>query len=160
MARIPEKSPRFRTKERISQDIAVILSLPHLSYGTKHVVLADAVWVWSEFYGKYDGCPYWSIAAKQANSIKDLCHEHVVPKRYIIERLLALSPATAEDVYRILSVYCIGAVVTREEDRQLTKAGFRSSMPDDWDTIEVWIRYRLSGIQMEDEAEQDASSNH
>jgi hypothetical protein len=159
MARIPEKSPRFRTKERLSQDIAAVLSSPDLSYGTKHVVLADAVWVWSEFYGKYAGCPFWSVAAREANSIKELCHEHVVPKRYIIQRLLDLSPPTPEDVHGVLSTYCIGAVVTRDEDRQITQAGFRSSMPDEWDTKDIWIRYRLAGIQMEEKAEQDVHGN-
>lgn len=43
--------------------------------------------------------------------------------------------------------------MTTDEDRQITQAGFRFFMPDEWDTMDVWIRYRLSGIQMEEKAE-------
>jgi hypothetical protein len=65
-----------------------------LSYGTKHAVLAEVVWVWSEFDGKYTGCPHWSRAAAAAREAgekaRSFVHEHVVPKRIIIERLFAL----------------------------------------------------------------------
>ena len=156
MARIAEKNPRFRTKEVISRDIATILSLD-LHHGTTHAILAEVMWVWSEFDGKYSGCRFWSIAARQCQGIKDLRHEHIVPKRYIIQSLKALMDPTPEDVYSIMSTYCIGAIVTKTEDTRLTDAGFKSCMPSSWDCKDVWIRYRLAGIEMEEIAEQAAT---
>ena len=134
----------------MSEDIAKILSAQDLSYGTKFVVLADATWVWSEFDGKYTGCKYWSIAAGEAKSDKDRCHEHVIPKKCIILKLFELDSPTGESVYKILDTYCVGAVITRAEDKKLTKAGFRFSMPPDWDKINVWARYLHADIKMKE----------
>jgi hypothetical protein len=74
-----------------------------------------------------------------------------VPKRIIIERLFALpSPVRAVDVERVLSTLCIGAVLTREEDRRLTEAGLRSGMPgDSADFTNPWARYAAVGIEMQ-----------
>lgn len=86
-------------------------------------------------------------------NLKELCHEHVVPKRYILEKLFSLSSPTTEEVYRVLSTYCIGAVVTRDEDRRLAKMGLRSKMPTNWDEKNIWARYDLAEIEMEGVAE-------
>ena len=146
MPRIPETNRRFRTKDDICRDVAFILDAP-VSFGTKFAVLADVVWVWSEFHGKLDGCPYWSMAARALRfERKKLMHEHVVPKRIVMEKLLGLAPATSDSVREVLDRYCIGVVVTREEDVRLTKLGLRSEMPDGWDGEDPWARYSKAGI--------------
>jgi hypothetical protein len=154
MPRIPKSNPRHRTKATICEDVATVLK-SSLSHGTKHAVLAEVVWVWSEFDGKYTGCRHWSRAAVAARAAgekaRSFVHEHVVPKRIIIERLFALpSPVRAADVERVLSTLCIGAVLTREEDRRLTESGLRSGMPGDIaDFTNPWARYAAVGIEMQ-----------
>lgn len=148
MARVSEKHPCYRTREQICEDVARVLR-SSLSYGTKHAVLANAVWVWSEFEGKIKGCSRWSRAARSNPTIKGLIHEHVVPKSVLIRMLFDLSNPTTEAVAGILDRFCIGVVVTRDEDKRLTQAGVRRRMPDDWDGRDVWVRHRLAGIDIE-----------
>src|SRR5205809_3353602 len=62
VGRVSQKHPRYRTKEVIVNDIAFVLNAP-LSYGSRWAVLRDAAWVWTEFHGKYKGCPYWTKMA-------------------------------------------------------------------------------------------------
>jgi hypothetical protein len=147
MARIGIKNPRFRTKDEIARDIAFVLTA-HLHPGTVHAVLSEAMWVWSEFDGKHGETLSRSLAASKCTDKRELCHEHIVPKRYIIRSLWELSKPTEKNVKSILSTYCIGALVTREEDQKLSEKGYKSRMPDDWDLTEVWIRYRQARIRM------------
>ena len=145
MARITEKHKRYRTKEQICEDVATILNAP-VQYGTKFAVLAEVVWVWSEFDGKYEGCKLWSENASQARKDK-LIHEHVVPKKIIIDTLFNLSSPTGAAVKDILSKFCLGVIVTKEEDQRLNTMGLRSKMPDDWDGSDPWARYVAAGIK-------------
>ena len=148
MPRIPEKNRRFRTKDEICRDVAFILLAP-LAYGTKFAVLADVVWAWSEFHGKIDGCPYWSEAAWLAKSKpRGLMHEHVVPKKVVIDKLLSLEAPSTEEVRDVLDRFCIGVVVTREEDARMTRLGLRSEMPENWDGVDPWARYAKAGIAL------------
>jgi hypothetical protein len=171
MGRIPERNPRFRTKEEIVRDMAFVLNAP-LTYGTQEAVLREACWVWTEFDGKYEGCAYWSKAAMiqkmrylkhkmdyfenpSANAkptkVK-LIHEHVVPKQVICELLRKLSPATPESVRGICDKFLIGAVITCEEDARLNT--YRQSMPPEFidsasaDFQNPWLRYKRCEIEI------------
>ena len=152
MPRIPETNTRFRTKEQLCKDIATILSAD-LHYGTKHAVLSEVTWVWSEFNGKYKGCEHWSEEAwLLRDQPKRLVHEHIIPKKMLIEQLLQLSNPNAMSVKALLTRHCIGAVITREEDRRLSNSGLRSKMPEGWvwneNESDVWARYSLAGIKL------------
>lgn len=149
MARISEKTPRFRTKTQICKDVAAVLRTS-LHYGTKFAVLAEVVWVWSEFDGKYDGCRYWSSAALQVReSNQKLIHEHVVPKSVIIKRLMNLSKPSSKNVNDVLQHFCIGVVVTAEEDQRLNRLGLRAKMPEGWNGKNPWARYAKAKIKVE-----------
>lgn len=150
MARISKKNPRYRTKEEICEDLAKVLS-GDLTYGTKFAVVAEVIWVSSEFYGKYVGCPYWSEGAialaeelRQVNSSiaaiypKKFVHEHIAPRGLMIKYLFDLEPATPERIMAFLEEFCIGVVVTKEEDNALTAAGLRFTMPLDWNGSAPW----------------------
>ena len=90
MTRIATTSDRHRSKAQISRDLATVLN-SGLHWGTQHAVIGQAAWVWSEFNGKYDGCQYWSPAAWRIRRQKQrLMHEHLVPKKLLIERLRTL----------------------------------------------------------------------
>jgi hypothetical protein len=149
MPRISERNSRYRTKERLVADVVTILN-SDLAWGTQFAVLSDAVWVWSEFDGKLEGCRHWSPGAwrRRASRVM-LMHEHVVPKRLIIERLRKLrGRATGTAVKRTFEKWCVGVVILRSEDAQLTKAGLRSKMPDGWKNGSIWARYESIGLKV------------
>jgi len=146
--RTPESGNRYRTKAQVCKDVAHVLNAP-LHYATKYAVLDDACWKWSEFSGKFKGCTYWSKAASEyIGATSGLRHEHLVPKKVVIAHLLALDPATTDNVHAILDRYCIGVVVTKDEDARLTGLGLRSKMPDGWDAGDPWARYAAAGIEV------------
>lgn len=157
MARIPERNPRFRTKDQIASDLAVILNSP-VSWGTQHAVIAEALWVWSEFDGKYAGCKNWSIRAwANRRNIKGLRHDHAVPKKVLIAQLRELAGhATPEKVRDLFNHFCIGVVITLEEDRLLTKKGFNSALPAG--ETDPWSRYKAAGISLRVDANQEQPS--
>ncbi len=155
MARISEKNPRFRTKKQIATDVAFILDSP-LTHGTKHAVLAEATWVWTEFHGKTKGCPYWSKLATLAQGASmevKLIHEHAVPKGIVIETLLKLKDPTPEAVHDLCERLLIGVVVTKQEDNMLNK-NFRKSMPPEFFDCNSphfqnpWLRYQHENIEL------------
>lgn len=147
MARVPERNPRYRTKEQICGDLATLLNAP-ITWGTQFAAIGEALWVWSEFDGKYSGCKYWSKNAWSLKSDrKELRHDHAVPKKVVLERLEALrGDATSAKVRKVFDAWCIGVVITRDEDATLTRCGLRSRMPDNWDEKDQWSRYRAAKI--------------
>lgn len=157
--RIPEHNPRYRTKEVIAADLALVLNSP-LSYGTKFAVASDICWVWTEFDGKIKGCKYWSksaVAAYTADSKAKLIHEHVVPKSIVIRMLFDLQSPTDDDVYTILERYLVAVVVTPEEDAGLSRR-HRSTMPSQFfdETSggyqDIWLRYKQTPIEVIEQA--------
>jgi hypothetical protein len=151
----PPTNPKYRSKKTICKDIARVLN-SKLSYGTKFAVVNQVNWVWTEYYGKYRGCPYWSLAAIQQNKatgkLKGLEREFVVPKKVINEMIFKLegqvSPAA---VWKIYDAFLIDVVVTAEEDQRLNK-GHNHSMPPSFgdpsspDNCNPWLRYKLCNI--------------
>ena len=95
---------RKRTKEELARDASFILRAP-VHELTKYAVLNNVLWKWTEYAGKYKGCKFWTQAALEHYSIrksKGLRHEHVVPRKYLINMLLILDCPTAEVVFDIL----------------------------------------------------------
>lgn len=145
MAKISVKNPRFRSKETICKDLSCVLSAD-LSYGTKFAVVSEITWVWSEFDGKHQGCEYWSEKALASGLPNNqLVHEHIVPKKILIDSIMNYVEKSPEAIYKYLDRFCIGAVVTKEEDNLLSENGLKSSMPDPWDG-DPWARYKHVGI--------------
>lgn len=149
MARISEKNRRFRSKKTICDDLEKILD-SELSYGTKFAVVSEITWVWSEFNGKHQGCQFWSKEALQSGfPNKHLVHEHLVPKRVLVDAIIDEIEKTPDSIYDYLERFCIGVVVTKDEDARLNAAGLRSKMPENWDTKDPWARYNAVGIKVE-----------
>ena len=156
MGRISEKNKRFRSKETIINDVYNVLK-SDLSYGTKFAVIHDVTWVWTEFYGKYVGCPYWSEEAlklyKNKNEIinfsngKYLRHEHIVPRNIVINELLNLKEITKKKVKTILENTLIGVIITKEEDKLLLKDKMPAKLDGksllDYTEKDKWLRYIL-----------------
>jgi len=154
MARVSPKNPRYRSKEEICRDVAFVISCETLHIGTRLAVVDQVFWVWTEFDGKYDGCKYWSKKAKalpKGEAKGNLVHEHLVPRKVVRQKLLRCK--SANDVRTVLETWCIGVVVTREEDQLLNSLRLGSAMPHDWDGIDPWARYTKAGIRLaQDEA--------
>lgn len=156
MARISPKNPRYRTKQELAEDVVNVLN-SDLHYGTKFAVVREVAWVWTEYLGKFNGCIYWSDAAvrrfKREHSRKRLRHEHVVPKKFVIDMLFGLKTPTVEEVRAILDKYLIGVVVTMEEDA-LLNVKYSKAMPKEFSEQssplfqDPWLRYRECGIKV------------
>ena len=161
MARVSEKNVRYRTKDEICGDLAFVLACEELHIGTRLCVVDQVFWVWSEWDGKHRGCKLWSAKAREvAEQVGKgplrgiLIHEHLVPKKLIREKLLALPSPSAVEIRILLDAWCIGVVVTKEEDKRLNDCGLGSSMPRDWDGKDVWARYTMAGIDVPREEEE------
>lgn len=149
MARISDRSLLFRTKRVMSKDLAFVLKSKQLHRGTKQAVLDQVLWVWSEFEGKYHGCRLWSVAARASGSKREgLIHEHLIPRKIVRSKLFGLKSPTPEAVYRILQRWCVGVVVTKEEDRRLNDLKLGSSMPKSWNGKNKRARYQHAGIDI------------
>lgn len=136
----------IRTKNEIARDVAFVLGAP-LHRHTKSVVIDNALWCWSGIDGKYDGCKHWTKAAWSiCGQRRELRHEHVVPKKVMINHLLEGKTWNAAGIKNYFEAFCIGVVVTREEDLKLNKMGLRSKMPSNWDGQDPWARYRAAGL--------------
>lgn len=148
MPKISERNPRYRSKEQICRDLSLILK-SDLTHGTKVAVINEILWVWSEFNGKYVGCPWWSHEALKSFD-GDVCgyiHEHIVPKRIVRNTLLQMAQSSAEEIHEYLKKYCIGVVVTKGEDQRLNAAGLNHEMPKNWNGDNVWARHDQVGIK-------------
>jgi hypothetical protein len=128
MGRTSQSNPRYRTKAELCTDIAFVLN-SDLHYGTKYTVFDNAMWVWTEFEGKYKGCEYWSEAALEfADDERKLVHEHAVPKKILIDMLLNLPNPSSDSVQEMFQNYCKAAVITKAEDASLNR--LRSPLKD------------------------------
>lgn len=132
----------------------------------KKIVLDRLLWAVTENddagkWHKYEGQPYWSMGAlrqlkenlcEQRLLTQDLRHEHAVPKRVLKEKLLALPTKDVDSVLLLLKVLGHAAVVSKDEDTLLSKAGLRSKMPRDLPGIptlaDVFSRYSEVGIEI------------
>ena len=150
VGRISRRSPLYRDKALICRDLAIVLSDKRLTYCAKLAVIDQAIWIWSEFDGKYEGCKHWSVKALRGWKIdRPLIHEHPVPRKEIRERLFKLQRPSASSVRNVLDPLCFGVVVTKKEDLALIKAGLNAKMPHDWDGKDVYARYKVVGIEVQ-----------
>jgi hypothetical protein len=84
---------------------------------------------------------------REAHGVSGLVYEHVVPIASVIRELLRNVPQDERALRRELDATADRVVITRAEDRQLTSAGYGSSMPHAGDP---WSRYEVLGLQRED----------
>ena len=120
-------------------------------------LLGRTIWKYSEAYGKFKGCPFWSKKAYQFyNSLssrssiqisKNLRHEHTYPQILLINKLRALHKPNYEMVYLLFKKYAIATVVTKEENDKLNskEVGLRSDTPSDEN---IWLRYATPKLKI------------
>ena len=108
------------------------------------------LWKWSAKNGKHKGCRHWSLSALNwfwsnppNTRARNLRHEHVVPRVVVTELLLEdrrVGEVRPDEVFKILTKYCIGCVLTLDEDRLLSP--LNREMPEPWNGDSPWDRYR------------------
>ena len=118
-------------------------------------ILGRTIWKYSEAFGKFKGCPFWSVKAydfytsqksKPTTLIaKNLRHEHTYPQILLIKKMWKLNNPTKKIIRALFDQYAIATVVTKEENLKLNSSavGLRS------DTISeknIWLRYNNDKI--------------
>ncbi len=123
--------------------------LPALSLPHRRELLSIALWKWTEAsgiapYAKFN-LRYVSDGARNTAVISRINHEHVWPRKWIIDRLVAGSRTwEASDLRAFLDQYGVACVVTVGEHARLS--GIRSE--------EGWERYAAAGVGVFDLQEQ------
>jgi len=74
--------------------------------------------------------------------------EHVVPKQEhiqsVCENLAISGDLTIDTVIELLEKYWVTATVLKTEDELLS----RFKMPNDWDRLDIFVRYKSAGISL------------
>jgi hypothetical protein len=145
------------TAKELARDISTLLYLYRKGKLHEAVVrqaIKGACWWVSNGQGKKDDCDLWSekaLSLRQANSKWDklgLVHEHIVPRKYIQNRLMCLEDPTESNVERLLSLSQV-CVVAPDEDQMLRKKGYRDKpITNDSGELNIEGRYHAVGIQI------------
>ena len=120
-------------------------------------LLGRNIWKYSEAFGKFKGCPFWSVNAynqfllmkkqkkSKAECEKNLRHEHVYPQILLIKKLKDLKKPTSKILKKLFKEYAIAAVVTKDENNLLNKARLRISTISD---NNIWLRYNNKDVEI------------
>jgi hypothetical protein len=120
-------------------------------------LLGRNIWKYSEAFGKFKGCPFWSVNAynqfllmkkekkSKAECEKNLRHEHVYPQILLIKKLKDLKKPTFKILEKLFKEYAIAAVVTKDENNLLNKARLRISTISD---NNIWLRYNNNNVDI------------
>jgi hypothetical protein len=104
----------------------------------RHWLLSVAVWKYTEADGKWN-TRHCSRAALAVTDRRRLNHEHVFPRKWLRERMLA-EPDRVEEIMA-MAVACL---VTRDEHVRLTAV--TQAQPE----LDGWNRYAAAGIEVVD----------
>jgi len=123
-------------------------------------LLGRNIWKYSEAFGKFQGCPFWSVKAynfyifhKNSSSISNkvmsnnLRHEHTYPQRLLIEKMKKLKKPTLKDIEKLFDKYAIATIITKEENTLLNskEIGLRVKTISDEN---IWLRYNNKKIKI------------
>ena len=120
-------------------------------------ILGRSIWKYSEAFGKFKGCPFWSVKAynfynsqkskSTAVSAKNLRHEHTFPQILLIKKMWKLKNPTIQKIRELYNEYAVATVVTKEENLKLNSSvvGLRSETIDE---NNIWLRYNNDRIKI------------
>ncbi|MGV8899389.1 MAG: hypothetical protein ACOH2B_09150 [Burkholderiaceae bacterium] len=73
--------------------------------------------------------------------------DHAVPLKVVVDELLKRKKWAKNKLLVFLEEWLARVEITRDEHRvDLEKLGLGCAMPEDWDNIDVFARYRAAGI--------------
>ena len=106
--------------------------------------------------GKFKGHAHWSREALEILSAAEnnlsiarasLSHEHVVPVKAVIEKLVSLGEsATPEACAAVVLNYSLVAIITRQENDRLRQSDIANKLPEGWEQHDIWARYKAAGL--------------
>lgn len=120
-------------------------------------LLGRSIWKYSEAFGKFKGCPFWSEKAyklfitNNSSSVgklgKYLRHEHTYPQRLLIEKLWKIKKPNKKIVRELYDKFAVATVITKEENDKLNskEIGLRVATIDE---NNIWLRYNNSKIKI------------
>jgi hypothetical protein len=108
----------------------------------KKKLLSDCIWIITEVDGKYK-TRFRSEGAINESNQKNLRHEHVFERQFIVDELLS----NPSDYEKIL-LQAVACVVTKEEHERLTSATNKDK------NLQGWDRYKFTNIKVFDLLEQ------
>ncbi|HSO00847.1 MAG TPA: hypothetical protein VLS89_21295 [Candidatus Nanopelagicales bacterium] len=114
--------------------IRLVVNAPDLQISRAHkkLVISDMLWKITEApYGKHTTELRTAAALRKSEKLQ---HEHVFPRAWLVERIIALPDRVDEIVAR----HAIACTVTEREAKQLNKVK----------ELEGWARYRHLGIRV------------
>lgn len=137
-------------KEMLARDLIEVLK-SNVDEQMKKICANYVIYTWTEYDGKYEDNPYWSLKALEYHKISKrqgkLVHEHIIPRNIIIKELLGLGKKGVcfdpnddvknTEVYQMLKNNCIAAIITRDEDKVLNETrsnskSLKSLMPQEY----------------------------
>jgi hypothetical protein len=131
--------PKGDERRRSAVNVArLALSAEDILPEHRHWLLSVAVWKYTEADGKWNP-RFRSRAALGVTDKRRLNHEHVFPRRWLRERMLA-----EPDRYREIMAMAVACLVTRDEHLRLTEA--TRLQPE----LEGWSRYAAAAIEVVD----------
>lgn len=140
-----------KNKQDVLNDIFIVLTTS-LSLESKVNILSHCfLWAWSEWDGKYYGCKYFSEKALEQlihkKNVKDLRHEHVIPRKELIKLLLELpqQEITIEYLEKFFNEWVMAAVITKEEDKLLPIKDMPTNF---YKEKNIWGRYQNKNIKI------------
>jgi hypothetical protein len=139
-------------KRTVEQKLECIRKV--ISNSKEHIESGDPKRVYSQYirYALDEIKNLNFYTSKKAKGLKreDIIHEHVVPHSIVMNKLLSLKPLCNENIMEVLNKFYVLCAITKEEDKLLNAAGYRSKMPDGWneDTDSIFARYEEVGISI------------
>jgi hypothetical protein len=92
--------------------------------------------------GKFWSVKAWKQACEKLNT-KGLLSEHVVPRSVVLNH--ALKRSNLADALDSVQKYSFDCVITKEEDKELTRKKLKSSTPN---LSNPWERYKMANIKV------------
>jgi len=127
------KASRNADLASLKSAIDSILNMEVILPKHRRILLDRTVWAITQVDGKYN-LRYVSKRALETKDKSKLRHEHVYPRKFIID-LLIDNPINYSD---IIDDYAVACVVTKDEHTKLDNAG------------DGWKRYERSGVEVYD----------
>jgi hypothetical protein len=87
----------------------------------------------------------WERGGRKRILGRELRHEHAVPSQVLALHIIE-TRRTNDEVHAILTTLCHAVVLTKSEDAVFRKNKLTSKMPDTWDGLDAWARYRAVGL--------------
>lgn len=126
-----------------------------ISNSKEHILAGDPLRIYSQ-YMRYalDQFIYLNFfTSAEANGLdrQYVIHEHVIPHRIVMKKLLDLHPLTDENIMFVLKRYYIICKITKEEDGRLSNVGLKKKMPPEWNEEDgcVFARYKHREVNIE-----------